>query len=379
MSLATRAAFVCSIVVSLAGCGALERFNEANRIDYKSDVSTRRSTLDVPPDLTAPRSSDRFTVPDRAAGGQAATLSEFQRAQAGTARASTGSEVLPQTRGARIERAGTQRWLVVEQPPEKLWPVVRDFWTENGFTLALEQPELGIVETDWAENRAKLPQDLLRRTIGRVVPGLYDTSERDRFRMRLEPRGDGSTEVYLSHRGLEEVAVSQLRDQFRWQPRANDPELEAEFLRRLLVKLGADPKQAQQVVADSAPQPERARLVGDTLQVEEGFDRAWRRVGLALDRAGFTVEDRDRAAGLFFVRYADVEANRATQKKPGLLDRMFNRGEDATAAKRYRIRVQPEGEGTRVAVLDPQGQALAAGDDRQIGSRILALLRDQLR
>ena len=216
----------------------------------------------------------------------------------------------------RIERAGTQRWLVVNRSADQLWGPVRDFWQENGFLLAMDQANLGIMETDWAENRAKIPQDFIRSTLGKLLDSVYSTSERDRFRTRLERSASGGTEIYISHRGMIEVYNNKEKDQTVWQPRPTDPELEAEFLRRLMVKLGVPQEQAKTLVATGAAKPtSRVAAVGSTpvVQIDEGFDRAWRRVGLALDRTGFTVEDRDRAQGTYFVRYVEPKAGQAGQ------------------------------------------------------------------
>jgi hypothetical protein len=185
----------------------------------------------------------------------------------------------------RIERAGNQRWLVVDRPADKLWVPVKDFWQENGFLLQLDQEKLGIMETDWAENRAKLPQDFIRNTIGKVFENLYSTGERDKFRTRLERNAKGGTEIYITHRGMQEVYTSNSKDQTIWQPRPVDPELENEFLRRMMLKLGANEAQAQAAIA-SAPAAQtttpRVATVNNqsVVQIDEGFDRAWRRVGL---------------------------------------------------------------------------------------------------
>ena len=58
------------------------------------------------------------------------------------------------------------------------------------------------------------------------------------------------------------------------------------------------------------------------LTLDEPFDRAWRRVGLALDRVGFTVEDRDRAKGLYYVRYVDPKTD--GKKSDGLVRTFFS-------------------------------------------------------
>jgi len=292
--------------------------------------------------------------------------------------------VLPEFDKLRIERAGTQRWLVVEDPPEKIWPVVKDFWQENGFLVKLELPEAGVMETDWAENRANIPQGGVRGLLGYVLDQIYSTSERDKFRTRLDRVADGKgTEVFISHRGMQEVYTTMRDPQSNapgdtaWQPRPSDPDLEAEFLRRLMVRLGAQNERAKTLVAVGAPaaQAELKKLAdgNEALMLADPFDRAWRRVGLALDRVGFTVEDRDRQKGLYFVRYADPESEMA-QKDRGIIDRMFGSGSKAKP-EQYRVQLQSVGPGTEVSVLNKEG----AADRTSTGRRILSLLLEQLK
>jgi outer membrane protein assembly factor BamC len=279
----------------------------------------------------------------------------------------------------RIVREGNQRWLSVPMSAEKLWPQLRSFWQERGFTLVIDTPEAGVMETDWAENRAKIPQDVIRRTLGRVLESVYDTGERDRFRVRVERNGDGS-DVFISHRGMVEVYNSDRKETTIWTQRPSDPQLEAEFLSRLMVKLGATEEVARTVVAAPVTSaPPRARLVSGqpaaTLQVDEGFDRAWRRVGLALDRSGFTVEDRDRAGGLYFVRYIDPKD--AATAEPGFFAKLFRFGKSdkAPGPGRYRIVVKADGERSSVSVQNAQG----APENGPVGQRIAALLVDDLK
>jgi outer membrane protein assembly factor BamC len=279
----------------------------------------------------------------------------------------------------RVVREGNQRWLVVPMPAEQLWPQLREFWTERGFNLVIDNAQAGVMETDWAENRAKIPQDLVRRTIGRVIDSLYDTGERDRYRTRIERNG-ATSEVYISHRGMTEEYAGDRKEQTVWTPRPADPGLEAEFLTKLMVKLGTKEAAAREVVAKAASAPPsaaaRARAVSGqpALQVDEGFDRAWRRVGLALDRGGFTVEDRDRAGGLYFVRYVDPKFA-ATNADPGFFTKLFGRSDNAGAPVRLRIAVKGEGEKTNVTVQNSQGSPEAS----DVGQRIVALLVDDLK
>lgn len=346
-----------------AGCSVLQE----DRIDYTSARQT--NTLEIPPDLTQLNRESRFAVP-----GGVVTASGFQVAQPQASVQTAASEI----GDVRIERAGTQRWLVVGRTPEELWSPIRDFWQENGFLLTLDQQNLGLMETDWAENRAKLPQDFIRATIGRLFDNLYSTGERDRFRTRLERHPDGGTEIYISHRGMIEVFTSARQDSTVWQPRPADPELEAEFLRRLMVKLGVSQEQSQSLIAAAAVQPvARVATVNNqpVVQIDEGFDRAWRRVGLALDRTGFTVEDRDRSQGVYFVRYVAPDATMETAR-PGLLGRVFGGQRRAESEPvRYRILVTTAGELTTVSVLSAEGQPSSSANVQ----RIVQVLAEDLR
>lgn len=373
--------FVAALAVLLAGCGG--SLFESQRIDYKS--AGKLPSLEVPPDLTAPSRDSRYQVPDVSQTGTA-TFSTYSSERAGAPRAGS-TEVLPKISPTkvRMERAGTQRWLVVPEPPEKLWPVVKQFWQELGFLIKVEIPEAGIMETDWAEDRAKIPQDFIRNALGKVFDGLYSTAQRDKFRTRLE-RGKepGTTEVYISHRGVEEVYTGDRQDYTVWQARPADPELEAEFLRRFMVRLGVDEPLATTKVAGEA-QPERAKLVRmpdgtSSLVVDETFDRAWRRVGLALDRVGFTVEDRDRSKGIFFVRYIDPEkdAQDGGKRDQGFLSKLMfwkSTSSDPRSAEQYRVQVRDKKDSSQVEVLSKDGQP----DKSDAASKILALLHKQLK
>lgn len=345
--------------LALAGCSVLE----GEKIDYKS--ASRGVSLEIPPDLTQLSRDSRYVVP-----GGPVTATGFQAGQAipGVPTAATAIG------DVRIERAGNQRWLVVNRPADQLWQPVRDFWQENGFLLALDQPNLGIMETDWAENRAKIPQDFIRNTLGKLIDSAYSTAERDRFRTRLERSASGGTEIFISHRGMIEVYNNQQKDQTVWQPRPSDAELEAEFLRRLMVRLGAPQAQAQAAAA-VAPARSVARLSTVNNQpvvvIDEGFDRAWRRVGLALDRTGFTVEDRDRSQGTYFVRYVAPNPDR---KDPGFLGRLF-RNDPVEQPLKYRIALKGEGQTTTVSVQNASGAPEASAN----AQRIVQVIADDLK
>ena len=355
--------------VTVSACGIIE----TKKIDYKS--AGKLPTLEVPPDLTAPSGDNRYAIPDTQGSGSA-TISAYSQERKATPAGST--TLLPTQEKARIERAGTQRWLVVNATPEQVWPVIKDFWQETGFIVNLESPTTGVIETDWAENRAKIPQDVIRRTIGKVIDGLYSTAERDKFRTRIEANKEG-TEIYLSHRGMIEVYDSANKDRTVWQPRPSDPELEAEMLRRLMQRFGVEKARADSMLAKQQT-PEQARVIKESgasvLEMDEGFDRAWRRVGLALDRVGFAVEDRDRSKGVYFVRYIDPEVDNNSKADTGLFAKLaFWRSKKDQTTPQLLVVVKDAGEKSRVNVSGADGKPV----DATTQTRILNLLQKELK
>ncbi len=368
---------LCLLAVALAACSSMDI--EPKKIDYKSASTVKVPTLEVPPDLTSPTRDDRFAVPDTSGKGSA-TFSAYtgDRAQSREQQ----SDVLPQVDNSRIERSGNQRWLVVAGKPDKLWEQVKEFWQETGFPINLDLPEAGVMETDWAENRAKIGNDFIRNMLGKFLDSVYSTAERDKFRTRFEPGTvPGTFEIFISHRGMYEIYTTEGRDETKWQPRPPDPELEAEMLRRLMVRLGSDKKRAESEFAAAKSRPvEQAKLSrgsdgAATLEMQESFDRAWRRVGLALDRVGFTVEDRDRSKGLYFVRYVDPETD-GQKKDDGLLSKLaFWKGSAPPPQLKYRIFVKDNGKSTTVQVLSAEGGT----DQSDTSKKILNLLYDQLK
>jgi outer membrane protein assembly factor BamC len=379
--LAKALAAALTLGLAAAGCSSIETAVTGEKVDYKA-ATVKATPLEVPPDLTQLQNDSRYNVQS----GGTISATTFQNPQAaGNAAPAAGpatQSVAPNTLGqARLERQGDQRWVVTTQTPEQVWPQLQAFWKERGLTISLDQPEAGVMETEWAENRAKLPDDLLRRTLGRVIDGLYSTGERDKYRTRVE-RGANGTEIHIAHRGLREVYVGQQKESTTWEPRPSEPDLEGEMLTRLLVKLGAKDEQAklasqQAASAPAAATPHARAIEGQaaaSLQVDDAFDRAWRRVGLALDRSGFTVEDRDRTQGVYFVRYVDPAM--AGKEEPGFFSRLFGTGEKGNFAPvKYRVRVVGQGDVSLVSVLDSKGEP----ENGDAGKRIVGLLVDELK
>jgi len=378
---------VVAVVAGIA-LGACSSFRiETKKIDYKS--AGKMAPLEIPPDLTRPSADDRYAVPDINPKGTA-TFSAYDRERTGQRAVAGTSPVLPKQDDIRIERDGTQRWLVAKGTPQQIWPTVKDFWQEIGFIVNVEVPEAGVMETDWAENRALINDGAVRGFFSKMLDTLYSTGERDKFRTRLENGSQpGTTEIYISHRGMEEVYSNQVGSGAgdvkgtMWQPRKADPDLELMMLGRLMTRLGVEESRVKSQVASGGGTPGRSRATlsrgadGGTLALEDQFDRAWRRVGLALDRVGFTVEDRDRSKGLYFVRYIDPQIDNKSADKGGWLSRLkfWGSGDKPAPAAQYRIEVKNTAQGSEVKVLNKDG----VRESSDTGSRILTLLYEQLR
>ncbi|AZN35836.1 outer membrane protein assembly factor BamC [Iodobacter ciconiae] len=300
------------LCIATAGC-TTDQLLLQKKVDYRSGSdNVGKNNLELPPELTAPANNTHFNIQP------STVLSSVAPAAASPAQA-----VLDNTSRAKIVQAGNQRWLVVKGEPEKLWPEIHEFWLDNGFLLTLDNPAIGIMETDWLENRAKLPKDLITRMLSKISDRILSTGELDRYRTRVERGSEpGTSEIYISHRGMMEVyskdgssdsaaVLSKNSDNTKtiWTPKKPDPEMEVEMLSLLLQRFGLDQATAEAVVAKPYQAPATASLIenGKALSIEDNFDRAWRRVGLALDRSGYVVYDRDRSKGVYMIRRADTD------------------------------------------------------------------------
>lgn len=358
-----RTAIALTTLALLSGCTTVF---DGDKVNYKTEGGTKVVPLDIPPDLTQLNRDTRYAVP-----GGAVTASGMAVRPAPTVAATAAKQV----NDVRIERDGKQRWLVVNRSADAVWPIVQEFWKENGFEYTIEQQQLGLLETEWAENRAKIPQDFIRRSLGKVLDGLYSSGERDKFRTRMERNSTGGVDIFVTHRGMVEEYKDQSKTGTMWVQRPSDPELEAEFLSRLMIKLGVSSDQAKAATAVQQLAPAKTTLVtkadATVLSIPDSFDVAWRRVGLALDRTGFTVEDRDRAQGVYFVRYVDT----AAKEEKGFFSKLFSSSTPDTGPVKYRIAVRKTDNISEVTVQNTDGRA----ENSPVAQRILKLLADDLR
>lgn len=376
MSRKLKSVSLVAVVVTLSACSNVDTAVEEYKA-YKKELSyesaIEEQPLELPPDLTTATMQDLYQVP-----GGVTTLKSYESEGGAGGLITKASEVMPVQKEIRVVRDGDQRWLEIHATPEQLWSKLREFWLKNGFLIDREDPRIGIMETDWAENRAEIADGPIRGLLSKAIDAVYSTGTRDKFRLRLE-RADqeGVTELYLSHRRMEEQPSG---ESFVWAPQPAMPELEAELLSRIMSFLGMESARANAALAELEGKGivERARIVdaksGERfLLIKEGFPRTWRRTGHALDRVGFTVEDRDRTKGLYYVRYIDPFKD---NEQKGILDKIkFWDGDDQPGEGEYRIKVETHKDVSRVLVLDQKGEVEHSGTAR----RIITLLHEQLK
>lgn len=369
----------CSIlallIVALATLSSCKSVTSNDTVDYKGGGAIRGPNLAFPPDLITSQADRRYIVQDGTA-----TMSDYNAAVKKSSQLRTN--VMTGIPGMRIARDGERRWLVVEKPAVELYPQVKDFWQENGFLLVIDSPSTGIMETDWAENRAKISQDFIRSAISSTLGTIFDTGERDKYKTRLEPTKPGETEIFITQRGAVEECVRDVTQACLstiWTPRPNDPELEAAFLARLMERLGMTQEQAKAMVAAPlGPKTPKAKFVQDGvntahIEMSSGFDRSWRDVGLALDRSNFSVEDRNRSSGVYYVRYVNPKDLGDTK---GFFSNLFSSRDDSSLkAKRYQVVVKSTGDNaSSVYVQDADGKP----ENTPAGFQLLTLLAEQL-
>jgi outer membrane protein assembly factor BamC len=391
----------------VAGCSS----PSPTKIDYRSDSKAKESSLAVPPNMLDETADQRSLPPQ---GGET-SLSSLKQTQA-DAPPSDQTQVLPQVAGMHIQRDGTESWLVIDsKTPDQVWPQVRRFWQEQGFLLVVDQRDKGVMETDWNETHPKLNDGIIRNSLSWATGNSYVGAERNKYRTRLETSPTGGTYIFISQKGLSEQLSGTNNDSSKWVPKPNDPALETEYLKRLMVtlsrakpgvpdaqiaaeadaKANPDTKSKAPAPADAAAASVAAQNVAaagqqsgsgssssrDTggqytsteLTLGESYDRAWLRVGVALDRANFTVDDRDRTKGIYYVRYVDPKD--MTSDEQGFWNQIFH-GRKEKVAKQYKVNVRAVTENqTRVAVVDDAGQVDTSRPAREIMSLVVSELQ----
>lgn len=352
--------FLCLALIALTGCVL---GSDGKRIDYGADAKQLPS-LEVPPDLTVPGSDDRYRIP-QSDGSASATYSDYRKGETQHQIAA----VLPELQWVQLEHDGAQRWLVVRDNPDSVWSVVKTFFQESGLTIRSEDPAAGVMETEWAENKALPSSKKIANPISQSYDDARSAKMRDRYIVRLERDGE-STFVYITHNGIEEVKSLNGRT-IKWKARPDDPELAAIMLQRLMIRLGAGELQAALALKKASEAPVATQtnipntnvepigtaslrqLPDDTVVIvmNDKFDRSWRKVGLAIESTALAIEDRNRAKGIYYLKPIKLEQD--------WLDTiMFWKSKADTA--QYRVNVKDGGETCEVTVTNKEGSSTTA-------------------
>ena len=368
----TKSAVLTLALLGLTACSGSKK--EQPKLDYQS-TNRKVVSLEVPPDLTNPNQGNLYQLP---AGSGAVRASDINRTP--TVQQPASQAVLAGVKGVRIERDGSQRWLVVEgKKPAEIWPLLKAFWQESGFTISNEEPAIGQMETEWAENRAKLPADGLRSLFEKVgLGGIYSTSERDKFIIRIEAGKSGATDVFFAHKGMQEVYSDKNKDTTMWQPRPNDPNLEAAFLARFMQYMGADEAQVQKELQrpNNTQQNSLARLEQNSVLLTGNYERNWRRTALALDRIGLTVIGQKVDKHAYLVQPAPAESDNVSQTKPSLFSRMLGKkAEPPAPLPELIVYVEPTNQGARIQILNKDSSAYRGKEASNWLSRLHSELR----
>lgn len=367
---ATRAGLVIATSLAIAGCAGWGG-DRSTGPDYQVQRDDAPRDLELPPDLTAPDTERAYRIPE--APGERISARAMQedpaaRAPADPAAPAEALRVLPETAGIRLMRDGQTRWLAVDAPSEELWPRLAAFWETQHLPLERNEPEVGVMETEWAEDQAGIPLRGSQGLLSRIVGSVYDATTRDKYRLRIE-RANGLSEVYITHHGAEEQHDG---TSWRWARRPSDPELEAEMLNRLRLFLttgdpGEGGARAPETLVEPATETEVVTEDGAPVLLLEGdYEMVWRRLGTTLDRSGLLVDEHDRADGYFIVTF---RPDMAADADGGI----FARTDEHRANERYRVELRQAGEGQlRIHARSLDGDELRTRDARFVLERIQA-------
>jgi len=358
--------FLILILTLVYGCSTTEDFfDDITAPDYVN--SSKSKKLEVPPDLSELETNSSFDVP-----GDVKSYKDYKQREQDLADNYLNpnrKKIVENPEGMKIIKSGNLRWLVVEKEPEKIWPHVKDFWEDLGFRVNIANKRTGIIETEWMDtDDIKLDKnDGVISTFDKWLDSLSGFADKRKFRTRVEIGEQGTTEIYISQRSAEAAADQHSRilrernadynvgtinkiEEYKSDDQPNtkkvevseqreidDYEIDSELLTRLMIKLGSTDFDAKQKVLN----PEvivKAELINNQddlyIRMFDQYDRAWRRLGLALDIIGFVTEDKNRSEGIYYVRFSQIDLpSEKKEEEDGLLDSLIFWGNDEKLEK----------------------------------------------
>ena len=367
------------IMAGLTGCSTLDKINPLGNnktSDYKTANLHRQ--LDIPPDLTTPQSNDEYSVPQ--VGGT--TYSQYSQYADNHVQPAVQQQpvlaptpgVLPGSNEAVLKRDGNTFWLSVKLPAQQVWPVVEAFWKKQGYSLILKDPSTGVMQTDWRSSHLKAPQGELDKVLGNLF-GNDLTGEMSMYTTRLERDiNSDTTEIYISYHG----AIEANGNESGWRALPPDPQSELGELMNLLQGFGVRKAEANiQLTQINAVNQPYAIMVnhGSSLIIKEGFKNTWRRIGLALDREDFIVENRNKASGIYYVKYKHELPSHIDNSWLSKIEFWKTTSPKNMVFGQYHVKVTGDKQSSLIQIQDVSGYPL----NNDVARKIVALLDNQLK
>ncbi|KAA0445823.1 MAG: outer membrane protein assembly factor BamC [Candidatus Thioglobus sp.] len=302
-------------------------------IQYYSNKTV--SSLKIPPDLTKPNSENAFKISEYVQDVKE-DIVDFSNNES----KNNVANILQNT-NVKLKRLGQIRWIIVDKKPDEVWNLAKSFFKSHGFAIKKADKNIGVMETDFLENRQEIPDEsvgFIRSMLKKAFKARYALPTIDKYRVRIEPADNDKTEVYFTLKSMKEVITDAGGDTENtiWQVRDKDELLETEMLYRFMVYLGSDRAKAKvQITKSQDEKKTNVKLldgVGGYSKLQFSLSRyeTWEYVGWALDQMDIDIGDKDIKEGSFYI-------NVAKDKDKGILSRIF--GKDAIK-KSYQIIVK---------------------------------------
>lgn len=336
-------------------------------------------SLELPPDLTANNVKSKFDLPRAFSGDDVNVRDKIP--------------VLAMVESLKLKGSDNFYWLEVEEPVDQLYQLVKNFWGAEGYDLVMDEPVIGIMETEWIYTEQGRSNDK-KPWLERLFSGDDLSATQDQYKTRIERDPiNNVSRVYIAHRGTEYVHIFDTGNDDRvlpeedtdnqWRFRPPEPALEAEMLSRLMIYLGLNEKEVDQQVSNVKLFSPRAYRLLDAearspfLILKDPYQIAWNRVLHQLERLNFEVEDASFSKGLSLAKEGVITVNTRIREKDterGAFS--FFSTTPEIAYKKIALVVYEESEDTtRVSIETPKGEF----DTSQTGADFLDLLYEQIK
>ena len=281
------------------------------KINYYSDKSV--TSLEIPPDLTQPSYENSFRLSEFVKDIDANTVNLTSN----PIENKKSKDLMITQSNIEVKKSGSRRWLVVDKSPEIVWELSKQFLKEKGFVIKKSNKKIGVMETDYLENKPEIPAQSLgffRSFLASTVSNVsYTLPSVDSYKIRIEPLNDNTkSEVYLSLSSMAEVSTGD--DRTMWQSKEKDNALETEMLYSLMLFLGSDSTDAREKIISAK---EEGRISVNLSEGLNGYAKlafklnlieTWDNLAWALSEANIEVVDKDLKEKTFYIRYVDNQS-----------------------------------------------------------------------